>query len=133
MMTYYSPKIKQYRRYRKAGKDLHHKVIGRYVKDDVLEEAARALGLGKNRQLDLDNEEELSVLMEYAIYEIKRDSEWNFIEQYQDEVGGKNRVERELLAAKARAETGLFRVKGVWPERHNIELVSITGSVGSLF
>jgi hypothetical protein len=51
IMMYKSPIIKQYRRYRKAGTALHHKIIDKYVDDEVIGEAAKALGLGENRVL----------------------------------------------------------------------------------
>ena len=123
-MMYRSPKVKQYRRYRKAGIALHQKIIEKYVDDKIIGEAARELELGENHELNLDTEDDLSVLMEFAIYEIK-DDESNFVEKYQKEVGGRNRVERDLLAAKIKGTTGLFIVRDIWRERYNVGLVDL--------
>jgi len=120
-MVYRSSVVKQYRRYRKAGMALHHKVIDKYVDDQVLNEAASSLGLGEEHQLVLDTEDDLSVMMEYSIYEKRREKQ-NFIERYQHEVGGRNRVERDLLTAKANARTGLFRVDEIWSDRYSLRL-----------
>jgi hypothetical protein len=123
-MIYTSPKIKQYRRYRRAGVALHHKIADKYVDDKIIGQAAKDLGLGKDHVLDLDTEDELSVLMEYAIYEIEVEG-MSLVEKYQKEVGGKNRVERELLSAKTGAPTGLFVVEDVHSKRYTIELVDL--------
>ena len=103
---------------------LHHKVIDKYIDDQVLDDAARSLGLGEDHQLFLDTEDDLSVMMEYSIYEIRRENQ-NFIERYQHEVGGRNRVERDLLTAKANARTGLFRVDEIWSDRYSLRLSNL--------
>ena len=121
---YRSPKIKQYRRYRKAGVALHHKIIDEYVDDQIIGQAARELGLGEDHVLELDHEDELSILMEYSLHEIEVEG-MSLVEKYQKEVGGKNRVERELLSAKIGAPTGLFVVEDIHSERCIIELVDL--------
>ena len=62
-----SPAVKQYRRYRNAGRALNQKIIEVLVDSSVIEKSARALGLGKNRRLILDTEDDLSVLMDFAL------------------------------------------------------------------
>jgi hypothetical protein len=124
-MIYTSPKIKQYRRYRNAGVVLHQKIIDEYVDDQIIGQAARELGLGEDHVLDLEKEDELSILMEYALHEIEVDG-MSLVEKYQKEVGGKNRVERELLSAKINAPTGLFLVEDIHSERCIVELVDLT-------
>jgi hypothetical protein len=124
-MIYTSPKIKQYRRYRNAGVALHQKIIDEYVDDQIIGQAARELGLGENHVPDLEKEDELSILMEYALHEIEVDG-MSLVEKYQKEVGGKNRVERELLSAKINAPTGLFLVEDIHSERCIVELVDLT-------
>ena len=116
-----SSAIKQYRRYRKVGEELHHKIINAFVDSDILEIAARTLGLGRNRQLVLDSEDELSVLMDFSLYEIRRQGK-NLVERYQEEKGGSNRIEGELLDAMLRARTGLFKVKGIMRDKYSLEL-----------
>jgi hypothetical protein len=124
-MIYRSSKIKQYHRYRNAGVALHQKIIDEYVDDQIIGQAAKELGLGEVNVLDLDKKDEFSILMEYALHEIEVGG-MSLVEKYQKEVGGKNRVERELLSAKINAPTGLFVVEDVHSERYTIELVELT-------
>jgi hypothetical protein len=107
-----SSSIKEYQRYRKAARDLNHKMMETYIDGDVLEKAARWLKLGKNRLLVMDSEDDLSVLMDFSLYEIKRNGK-NIIARYADEKGGRNSMERELLSAMQNAQTGLFKIDGV--------------------
>jgi hypothetical protein len=116
-----SSTVKQYRRYRKAGRDLNHKIIETFVDDKILEKAARTLGLGKNRRLVLDSKDDLSVLMDFALYEVRQHGK-NLVERYQEEKGGSNRIERDLLASMVKAGTGLFKVEGISSQGYSLEL-----------
>ena len=107
-----SSNVKEYQRYRNAGRELNQKMIETYIDNSVLEKASRLLKLGKNRQLILDTKDDLSVLMDFALYEIRQNGK-NIIERYADEKGGKNFVERELLSAMAKANAGLFKIDSV--------------------
>lgn len=128
---YESPIVQRYRRYRNAGRNLNHKIIETCMTDDIFETAARALGLGKNKRLVLDSEDELSVMMEYGLYEVPQDGR-NLIQRYQAEKGGSNRVERDLLEAMSRAETGLFSVERVLEQKSQIDVQALTGEAGTL-
>lgn len=116
-----SSTVKQYRRYRKVGRELNQKIIETLVDDKILEKAARALGLGKNHRLVLDSEDDLSVLMDFALYEVRQRGK-NLVERYQEEKGGSNRIERDLLASMVKAGTGLFKVEGISSQRYSLEL-----------
>lgn len=119
-----SPNVKEYQRYRNAGRELNQKMIETYVDNSVLEKASRLLKLGKNRQLILDTKDDLSVLMDFALYEIRQDRK-NIIERYADEKGGKNFVERELLSAMAKANAGLFKVDSVDKNKCHLQLSNL--------
>ncbi len=118
--------IKRYRRYRRVGMELNHKIIDALVDSEVIEIAARALGLGGNRQLVLDSEDDLAVLMDFALYEIRRGGK-SLVERYRQQYGGANHVERLLLDAMVRAQTGLFVVEGVEPSKYLIRLRGLVG------
>jgi hypothetical protein len=122
-----SSPIKEYQRYRQVGRDLNHKIIRAFVDHAVIDRAARALGLGKNRQLFLDDEDELDVLMDFSLYEVKQLKKTP-IERYREEKGGSNQIEQELLNAMLAAQTGLFRVEDVLSEQYNVVLHSLVGS-----
>jgi hypothetical protein len=97
-----SQTIKEYQRYRKAGRSLNHKIIDAYLNETILEKAATMLRLGRKRQLILDSEDDLSVLMDFALYEVRNG--------------------RELLAAMIKARTGLFKVNQVVSEKRQVVL-----------
>ena len=117
--------IKEYQRYRKAGRSLNQKIIDAYINGGILEKSATMLRLGQNGQLILDREDDLSVLMDFALYEI-RNEEWkNSVERYAREKGAVNAIERELLGAMVKARTGLFKVNRVLREKRQIMLVDL--------
>jgi len=117
-----SQTIKEYQRYRKAGRSLNHKIIDAYLNETILEKAAIMLRLGRKRQLILDSEDDLSVLMDFALYEIRNGEGKNSVERYAEEKGGINAIERELLAAMVKARTGLFKVNQVVSEKRQVML-----------
>lgn len=119
-----SSTVKEYQRYRNAGRELNQKMIEAYIDNSVLEKASRMLKLGKNRQLILDTKDDLSVLMDFALYEIRQNGK-NIIERYADEKGGKNFVERELLSAMAKANAGLFKVDSVDKNKCYLQLSNL--------
>ncbi len=47
----------------------------------MFDSAAQTLGLGKNKSLILDSEDELAILMEYGLYEIHQEDSKNIIQR----------------------------------------------------
>jgi len=125
--SFKSAAVKEYQRYRKVGKTLNQKIIEAFVDSDVIDYAARMLHLGRNRQLFLDSEDDLDVLMDFALYEIAHQG-LNIVQRYQAAPGGQNQVERTLLAAMVRAQTSLFRVESSAPQRGTVSLRSLVGA-----
>src|SRR5437870_9179789 len=113
--------VDQYRRYRLAGKELNHKIMRAFVDDAVIETAARTLGLWKQKRLVLGTEDDTSVLMDFGLYEVPRQGR-QLIKRYQEEKGGSNEVERDLLAAMIEATTGLFEVKQIYRRKCQLDL-----------
>lgn len=107
-----SPTHKEYQRYRNAGKELHQKMIETYLDSARIEKASDLLKLGQNRKLILDTPDDLSILMDFALYEIREDGK-TIVECYAAEKGGKNFAERELIPAMVKARTGLFKVSAI--------------------
>jgi hypothetical protein len=110
-----------YRCYRRAGKDLHHKIMEATLEGAAIDYVAEKLGLGKGRRLILDTEDDLSVLMEFALYEYRSNGK-NAIERYRGEIGGSGQIEAELLEAMVQASTSLFRVEGASWESYSLQL-----------
>jgi hypothetical protein len=113
--------IEEYRRYRKAATDLNTKIVKTLVDSGVISEAAHALDLGRGRQLVLDRKDDLSVLMDFALYELRRQGK-SLVERYQQDYGGSGAIEQELLAAMVEAQTGLFRVEKALPQQCQVLL-----------
>jgi hypothetical protein len=120
------PSLKLYQRYRAALKPLHHKIIEAYVDKAILEKAARALQLSGGRQLILASEDDMAVLMDYGIYEIKVNRQ-NLVQRYQAEKSEQSDIERELLEAMAGAKTGLFKVQQVDARKSQVTMQELTG------
>jgi len=117
-----SADIRAYKRYRKDGMELNHKIMGATLDKGAISHAAGALGMaGQNRMLILDSESELSVLMDYALYECRSQGK-NAVERYQEQVGGKSRIEQELLTAMVASSTSLFKAVSVSKEMCTIRL-----------
>lgn len=116
------PILKEYQRYRKVGRALSQKIIEAYLDETVLEQAANVLRLGQKRLLVLDSEDDISVLMDFILYEIQQGDKKNMVERYAEENSGTNAFERELLAAMVKAQTGLYKVSQVLREKRQIVL-----------
>jgi hypothetical protein len=116
------PNKKVYQHYRKVGKELNHKIIDSIQGDAALLHSALALGMkGPGRQLILDSEDDMSVLMDYMLYEYRAKGK-NAVERYQAEVGAANPVEEELLAAMVTSYTSLFKVVSVSRRTNSLHL-----------
>jgi len=122
------PTLKEYQKFRKVGRDLNHKIIDACLNETILAKATTMLKLGRKGQLILDSEDDLSVLMDFALFEISHRDGRNSIEQYAEKKGGANAVERELLAAMLQAQTGLYKVKQVFRDKKQIVLENIITS-----
>jgi len=105
--------LDRYRHYRTAQVELHQQIADSLVSRDILEAAARALGVGvAGRRLNLDSEAQLSVVLDYAIYELGAPGA-RLIDRYRQRPGGRDPVERELLDAMAASSVGVYRVEAV--------------------
>jgi hypothetical protein len=122
-----TPLIEEYQRYRKAAKGLNTKIVQTFVDEGVINEASRALDLGRDRILVLDTEDDLSIMMEYALYEVQRQG-MSLVTRYRQEIGGSGAMEQELLAAMDGAQTGLYRVEQTLPQEGQSLLRDLAGT-----
>lgn len=123
--------IEAYRRYRDAGKALNDKMLNAFVDRAAILSSARALGLlGKGDVLVFDNEGEINVLTDYALYEYRVRGK-NAVERYQEKFGGETQIERELMAAMVASSTSLFRIESVSRAAYTIHLSDLVNG-GSL-
>ncbi len=121
-----NPTLERYRRYRAAGKPLTQKIMKAVITNAIINTAARALALGQNNRLVLDSEDEISVLADFAFYEVLQHGH-SLVRKYQADYGPSNELERGLLDAMVKAKTGLFRVEGVWKENGQLDMRSLVG------
>jgi hypothetical protein len=80
-MMIHSEILPAYRRIRQLGVRLNHKLM-KTLSNEAIQTAGEKLGIRKNGILVFDSEDETSVLMDYAIYNVR--------------IGGQNAVERYL-------------------------------------
>jgi hypothetical protein len=106
--------LPRYQQLRQAGIALGNR-LARTLPRDVLDEGGRKLGILKNNVLVLDTEDEIVVLMDYCIYDVRRQGK-NAVERYLAEspppVGSDERL---LLEAMLQARYSLFVVESMEP------------------
>jgi hypothetical protein len=117
--------LKEYRRYRRVGRNLNQKIIEAYLNETTLEKATTMLKLGQKRLVVVDSEDDFSVLMDFSLFEIRQSDGKNSVEHYAEEKGGTNAIERDLLTAMVKAQTGLFKVGQVLRDRRQIMLENL--------
>ena len=112
MSKSYTEELARYRQLRAVSRSLHHTLTSRLPKD-AIEECGKLLGIYRNGTLFLDSEDETSVLMDYCIYDWRRDGR-NVIERYIAETSIEpDSDERILLDAMLEARYSLFVVDEV--------------------
>ncbi len=79
-MTSHAALLQRYKHFREIGPKLSDRLAGRLTQRDTLE-AGKKLGIVKNGQIVLDTEDEVCVLMDYGIHDV-RNNGVNAVEQY---------------------------------------------------
>jgi len=101
-----------YKHLRAVGLTLNHKLVQRLSKD-VVYEGGRKLGLLKRNALVFDSEDETAILMDYCIYDVRRQGR-NAFEQYLlDSPPAQESDEMVCLRAMQRAVYSVFVVESV--------------------
>ena len=104
--------LSRYQRLRTAGWNLSSRLVKRLSKD-VLEEGGRKLGILQGRTFVFETEDESSVLMDYCIYDVRRNGR-NAIEQYLIDCPPDPESDEMLcLRSMQRATYSLFVVESV--------------------
>jgi hypothetical protein len=118
--------LARYNLYRAEGMKLNNKINKAYMTKPVLLAAARKLGISRNGQLFFDSEDEMSVFMDFGFYEMSIGGK-TAVQLYQEEHGGSNKIEKELLIAMAAAKTSLFFVESIDKSNCHMELQELVG------
>ena len=103
---------KEYQACRKAHMELNHKIIRTTLRKEHFLEAGRRLGVLREGTLVFRNEDETSVLMDFALNDLKTDDK-TVVQMYRDRTGGIKDVEREMLNALISSNTSLFRIDSI--------------------
>jgi hypothetical protein len=104
--------ISLYQRLRTAGRELNNRLVQRLSRDE-LHEGGRKLGILRGGTLVFDTEDETSVLMDYCLYDVRRNGR-NTIEQYLiDSPPDPESDEMTCLRAMQQAIYSLFVVESV--------------------
>ncbi|MCP4426851.1 MAG: hypothetical protein GY803_20375 [Chloroflexi bacterium] len=106
-----SPLVKKYKKYRQIGKNLNDQAVDAFA-GDVFRKATHQLGVRKGKTIVLDDENDLSTIMDFALHDCRHKGR-NAYERYQAEIGGQTKIERELLAGMLRSYTSLFRIESI--------------------
>lgn len=101
-------RVQRYKMYRKANKDLNHKIMESCLERDVMMKSAKLLGIARGDTLMFDSMDETNVLMDFALNEYKVKGK-NAIEIYR-ETANYNEVEMDILNALLSSYTSLFEV-----------------------
>ncbi len=116
--------IEKYKEYRKISKELNHKIMDKCLDPDVFKKAARLLGAARGDILVLDTEDEMNVLMDFALreYRVKKQTT---VEIYQEKIGGENEIEKEILDAFISSYTSLFKIISISKAEKSLTLEDI--------
>ena len=99
--------IEKYKEYRKISKELNNEIMNTCLDRDVFLKSSRLLGAVKGDILVLDNEDEMNILMDFALHEYKI-KKHSTTEIYREKIGGKNEIKKEILDAFVSSYTSLF-------------------------
>lgn len=89
--------VKEYKAFRRAYRELNHKIMEKCLKRDQLLESAKSLGIVRKGNLAFKNEEETDAWMDFALHEY-REQDKNAIALYRENIGGESAMERAILS-----------------------------------
>jgi hypothetical protein len=104
--------IEKYKEYRKISKELNNKIMDKCLDPDVFKKSARLLGAARGDVLILDDEDEMNILMDFALREYKVNKQTT-VEIYREKIGWENEIEKEILDAFISSYTSLFKITSI--------------------
>ena len=131
--------IARYKRLRGVSTDLNNRLISKLPREDLME-GGRRLGLVRGKTFCFNSEEDSCVLMDYCLYDVRRNGR-NAIERYLvDTPPAEDSVEATILHSMQHAIYSIFEVEAIEPglgirvvdhysnERHLIIDLGLAGS-----
>lgn len=107
-----TPVIDKYKKYRTISKELNNKIIDTCLDPDIFKKSARLLGVVRGDALILYSEDELNILMDFALREYKINKQTT-VEIYREKIGWENGIEKEILDAFISSYTSLFKITSI--------------------
>lgn len=104
--------VKKYKKYRKIGMKLNHKMMDKCLDRDTLNKSAKLLGIIQKGKLMFDNEDETSVLMDFALNDYRFIGK-NVVDKYKEKYGCKNEEEKNIFNALSVSYTSLFKITSI--------------------
>jgi hypothetical protein len=123
--------IEEYKKYRKISKELNNKIMDKCLDPDVFKKSARLLGAARGDTLILDSEDELDILMDFALREYKVNKQTT-VEIYREKIGGENETEKEILDAFVTSYTSLFKIISISKAEKSLILEDILNKKDSI-
>lgn len=113
-MTRHAELLARYKRLRRVGLELNNRLV-ETISRNILDEGGKKLGILKRNVLTLDTEDEIAVLMDYCLHDVRRHGA-NAVERYLAESAPTAEPdERLLLQALRQARYSLFVVESAEP------------------
>jgi len=116
--------IEKYKTYRKIGMKLNHKIMDKCLDRDTLKKSAKLLGIIRKGVFVFENEDETSVLMDFALNDY-RFANKTVVERYREKYSWKNKVEKDILDALTNSYTSLFKITAIKPLENTLILKNL--------
>ena len=116
--------VKKYKTYRKVGMNLNHKMMDKCLDRDTLNKSAKLLGIIQKGKFVFDNEDETSVLMDFALNDYRFVNK-TVVEKYSEKYGWKNTIEKDIFNALSNSYTSLFKITSISRSNNTLILTDI--------
>lgn len=121
--------VDRYDLYKKKGMELNNKLMEKFLDKGRLRKAAEQLGIVKDGVFVFDSDIEPDILMDFALFSYRTDGRTP-VERYQEQVGGADEIEKELLAGLQSSYTSLFKITAASREHGTVDLEDVLGDRG---
>lgn len=116
--------VKKYKTCRKVGMNLNHKMMDKCLDRDTLNKSAKLLGIIQKGKIVFDNEDETSVLMDFALNDYRFVNK-TVVEKYSEKYGWKNTIEKDIFNALSNSYTSLFKITSISRSNNTLILTDI--------
>jgi hypothetical protein len=121
--------LNQYNQLRSVGIRLSEEIPKTYGFEERLPEIIRLLGIGKGRQIFLENEEEINFIIDFYLHEFLSNGQ-TMLERYRTDHSDLKPIEISYLDAAKASYTSLFKVTDVNPTESSLTVIDLLSSSG---